>query len=130
MNRKNCGGDDRGMSETDKALEWMNKAAKLGWVWKCNDSLYMQAEDIQKLLCGIFDADYGKRIDEWVKQAVPPKEVMPLAPRDYELNKRLLESQSKFMSDIITGKQCIMKYDCCPFAEKVHDEYRKKKGLS
>lgn len=103
-------------------IDIITKVTKLGWVSKMDDNRYMGMADIEKMLSAIMDENYMQRIDTWVleaeKSGTACKEYPVLKPRDYEMNRRLLTSQSEILGKIMKGERCVFKEGCCPFDKK------------
>lgn len=50
---------------------WLVKAAKLGWIQYPASGGFpmMHVADVEKLMYGMLDKQYGGQIDDWVKEA-------------------------------------------------------------
>lgn len=105
---------------TAEALEYINKVAKLGWVHSMDDKFYMQLEDVEKLVEGLINKTYMKRIDRWVEESGKPikEATTPIYPRDYDLIKNQVKVQSEILGGLIRGEKCVFKEGCCPFKNK------------
>jgi hypothetical protein len=105
-----------------KLIHIIGQAARLGWVRKMDGEYYVQMADLEKIVYGLMDEGYGKRIDQWVKESGLEDETrlkLPvLKPRDYDVLKENVEFQAELLRRMMKGEQCIFKPGCCPFKEK------------
>jgi len=93
----------------DKIKSIIGKVAKLGWVRKMDDNLFIQLEDVEKIIYGLLDEKYGYQIDVWVKESesdkTTPKELPTLEPRDYKWLKNRVKTQGEIIGGIIKGEK-------------------------
>ena len=47
---------------------------KLGWVQKINGEPFIHLADVEKIIFGLFDKDYGERINKWIKDSHKEKQ--------------------------------------------------------
>ena len=102
----------------DKIKSILSKVAKLGWVRKMDDNFFIQLEDVEKIIYGLLDENYGYQIDEWIKGMDVPKELPALEPRDYKWLKNSVKKQGEIIGGIIKGEKCVFKEGGCPFQKK------------